>query len=72
MDILNIKKFEEDLYILINTSGVGVAEGYYIVSNAALRLKELYNQYLIEARKNPPQEETDVQTIELNSEENLV
>lgn len=47
--MFNIKKtkdFENSLNNLINNSGITVVEAYYIVENASIRLKMLYNELL--------------------------
>ena len=41
---INSKEFEEALMNLINNSGLKVSEAYYIVENAALQLKLVYEQ----------------------------
>ncbi len=48
----NCKKFEEELTKLINSSGLTVAEAYYIVENAALNLKILYYNLAFQESNN--------------------
>lgn len=47
------KKFEEDLFTLINNCGLPISEAYYIVENASLKLKLLFNELIIQEMSNP-------------------
>lgn len=68
MNLLNSKEFEEKLMELINSSGLPVSEAYYIVTNAALQLKIIYNDLLIK-EANQPKTTTEIEEIKLQEEE---
>lgn len=53
------KKFEQELLALINNSGITIVDAYYIVENAALQLKSVYERLVVqEQMSNSPLEET--------------
>ncbi len=66
------RAFEDNLMKLINSCGLSVSEAYYIVQNAALQLKNVYDELVYKeqfegsqevntATKNIPVEYNDVQ-----------
>lgn len=46
------KIFEEELTKLINNSGITISEAYYIVENASLKLKLLFNELVMQEQLN--------------------
>lgn len=56
----NSKIFEEKLTRLINESGLTISEAYYIVENASLKLKLLFNEMIMEEKNNSSLEEKHV------------
>ena len=53
----NSKIFEEKLTRLINESGLTISEAYYIVENASLKLKLLFNEMIMQEKNNSALEE---------------
>lgn len=67
------KDFEDRLTDLINNSGITVCEAYYIVENASLKLKLLYNEILYkeELQKQNFEEQQHQVSLEIPSIEVL-
>ena len=65
---LNSKSFEEALMQLINNSGLKVSEAYYIVQNAALQLKSVYDELCWKERIEGVYTEEKTQEMPINEE----
>lgn len=69
MNILLINKFEKDLTNLINNSGIAIQDAYYIVTNASLQLKILYNDLLEKERNGENKEQEHETYVDFTEEE---
>ena len=68
MNGLLTNEFEKKLTDLINNSGITIPEAYYIVTNASLQLKILYNDLLEKERNGENKEKEHEMCVDLTEE----